>query len=696
MRRLTIVIAAVVLAAAATRAQQPQGDQDTTPTFRASTRLVTHSVTVTDRDGNPIEGLTPQDFIVSENDVPQEVAFAVFQRISSELAPPDPADPDAALFLASDAVPSPVQTQIATPPAGDVRYQDRRLIVLYFDLYALGAAERVRAFLDAQKYIDTQMTASDLIAIMTFQDGAVRVRNDFTDNRAALRETLVRLLYNDDLDDDGVPDIDGGTPFGQDDGEFNLFSTDRRLSALQTGVTMLRGLPERKVLMYFASGMRLTGTDNQAQLRATINAARRANVTINPIDARGLVAFAPLGDASRASPGASIFSGQAPLRIMTGFQQSQDTLYALAGDTGGRALLDYNDLSAGIVRAAQAVQSYYIIGYYSTNTATDGKFRRIEIELAGNPSARLAYGDGYYADKIFAEFTGADKERQLEEALLLEDPITDVTIAMEVNYFQLNSAEYFVPVAVKIPGSELAIVRRRGALRTEVDFIGVIKDDFGYTVQNIRDRLPIQLTEETAEAFASRPIQYETGFTLLPGKYVLKVLTRDAQTGRIGTYQGNFTVPNLNKEETRLPISTVVLGSQRVPLDESLFTVKQKVDGLSTHPLVHGGQKLIPRVTRVFSTSRDLYVYLQAYEHGAETMRPLVAFVSLYHGDVKALQTTPVPVTDGMQGRSQAVPIMMRVPLETLPPGQYECQVTVLDPEGQKIAFWRAPVALVE
>ena len=700
-----MVVAVAVCAAPGLSAQQPPGAAPPLqPTFRVSTRLVVHTVRVTDRNGNPVEGLTPQDFVVTENDQPQEVAFAVYQRIPTDPAPVPAADtalafadPALAAPAPADTVPPPVQTQILTPPPGDTRYQDKRLIVLYFDLMGLGGdADRIRAFLDAQKYIDTKMTAADRIAIMTFQDGAVRVRNDFTADRAALRETIIRLLYNDDLDGDGIPDNPEGTPFGQDDGEFNLFSTDRRLAALQTAVSMMRPLPEQKVLMYFASGLRLTGTDNQAQLRATINAALRANVTINPIDARGLVAMAPLGDASRASPGAGIFSGRMAFTMMTGFQQSQDTLYALAKDTGGMALLDYNDLTAGIVQAADAVTSYYIIGYYSTNTATDGRFRRIKISLAGNPDLELAFRPGYHAEKTFANFSGAEKERQLEEALLLEDPITEVTIAMEVNYFQLNSAEYFVPVAVKIPGSELAIVRRRGAARTEIDFIGVVKDEYGYTVQNIRDRLPIRLTEETATQLATRPIQYDTGFTLLPGKYVLKVLTRDAETGRIGTYQGEFRIPNLNKEETRLPISSVVLSSQRVALGDALFTVDQKIDGHATSPLVHNGQKLIPSVTRVFSTSRDLFVYLQAYEHSAETTRPLVAFVAFYQGDVKTFQTAPVPVVDGMYGRSKAVPIMISVPLADLPPGRYECQVTVLEPETQKIAFWRAPIVLVE
>ena len=119
---------------------------------------------------------------------------------------------------------------------------------------------------------------------------------------------------------------------------------------------MLRPLPEQKTLLYFASGMRLNGTDNQAQLRATVNAAIRANVTLNPIDARGLVATPPLGDATPRSPGGiGMFTGKLAEAIVTNFQRSQDTLYALAKDTGGKAMFDYNDLSLGIVQAAQAV-----------------------------------------------------------------------------------------------------------------------------------------------------------------------------------------------------------------------------------------------------------------------------------------------------------------------------------------------------
>src|SRR5439155_13146436 len=169
---------------------------------------------------------------------------------------------------------------------------------------------------------------------------------------------------------------------------------------LQTAVNMLRTVKEQKSLVYFASGLRLNGTDNQAQLRATVNAANRANVSFFPVDARGLVANAPLGDATRQSPGgAGMFNGAGAMSLVTNFQRSQDSLYALAGDTGGKAMLDNNDLSAGIVQAQKAITSYYVIGYYPTNANLDGKLRRVKISLKEDLSAKLDFRQTYFAAK---------------------------------------------------------------------------------------------------------------------------------------------------------------------------------------------------------------------------------------------------------------------------------------------------------
>ena len=178
----------------------------------------------------------------------------------------------------------------------------------------------------------------------------------------------------------------------------------------------------------------------------------------------------------------------------------------------------------------------------------------------------------------------------------------------------------------------------------------------------------------------------------------MKFLARDDETGRIGTYLTRFVIPNLNKEEKRIPISSVVLSSQRMDLRDAVYSAgkaSEQATAQSVNPLVQEGQKLIPNVTRVFSKSRDMYVYLQAYERAAASTQPLVAFVSFYRGQTKAFETPPLTVTSGLDPKSKAVPLRFSLALNRLPPGRYNCQVSVVDPSGQKAAFWQAPVMLV-
>src|SRR4029453_5200053 len=319
------------------------------PTFRSTTRLIVEAVGVVGKDGRTVEGLTAKDFTVTEDGEPQSISFVEFQRIEpvnrAQVSPGQKGQP----VVTVPAV-KPTGLQVSSTPLGEIRYRDRRLLVLYSDATALPTPDLLRACAAARVFIDTQMTPQDLLAIMAFKGGGVRVKQDFTDDRAALREVIQDLIFGEDKDGDGIADPEPGTAFGQDDGEFNIFNTDRQLSALQTAVTMLRPFAEQKAVIYFASGLRLNGVDNQAQLRAPSNPTVRA---------RGPVAQAPLGDATKASPGGiGMFSGQLANTATTNFQRSQDSLYSLAKDTGGKALVDYNDLSRGIVDAADSLTSY--------------------------------------------------------------------------------------------------------------------------------------------------------------------------------------------------------------------------------------------------------------------------------------------------------------------------------------------------
>jgi VWFA-related protein len=689
--------------------------------FEATTQLVVVNLSAKDKDGNPIKGLKPSDFTVTEDGKAQTIKVFEYQELEEAAAPapapapapklepkkeaPKPAPAPVALAKAMEAnvVKPVVGTQIAPAKPGEIKYRDRRLLVMFFDLTGMPIQDQMRSQNAALKFMQSQMTASDLMAIMTFSTD-LKVLEDFTDDRDLLAKDIKNLSIGEGTDIAGATSDDSsedtGAAYSADDTEFNIFNTDRQLAALETAVRMLGSLSEKKALVYFASGMAKTGLDNEAQLRATINAAVRSNVAFYPIDARGLVAQAPLGDATKGSPGGQgMYSGSSSRSAQSNFQGQQETLYTLAADTGGKALLDNNDLGLGIVQAQKDISSYYILGYYSTNEALDGHFRRIKIQLNPAMASKLGkpldYRTGYFASKEFKQFNSSDRERQLAEALLLGDPITDLSIAMEVDYFRLARASYFVPVAVKIPGSDIELARHGTSETTRLDFIGQVKDAKGAVAGNVRDYIEVKLKDEAASQLSKRTLQYDTGFTLAPGAYTLKFLARDNETGKMGTFETKFTIPDLTTEPRFLPISSVVLSNQREKLDAAVATAERDRRLLTSDPLVQDGVKLLPSVTRVFKKDQDMYVYLEAYEPTAETTQPLVATVSFYRGKVKAFETAPLQVTEGLNKTSKALPVRFSVPMAKLQPGRYTCQVSVLDPTAQKFAFWRAPMVLV-
>lgn len=707
MRKIIAALLVLALVRPAGAQQIGQNKDPNAPsdfTLSMKVQLVVETVVVKDRQGNAVEGLTAKDFVVTEDGAPQTIRFCEHQDLAANAKPlqaSKAADEDLKIYKRL------ARSQIAPETPEKERYKNRRLLALYFDMSAMRPADQLRALYAAEKFIRTQMTSVDLVSIMRYNSASVDVLQDFTADRDRLLSILETMIVGEGQDSaeevDDASSADTGAAFGQDDSEFNVFNTDRQLSALQTAARMLGQVNEKKSLIYFAGGLRLNGINNQAQLHATVDAAIKAGVSFWPIDARGLVAEAPLGDATQGSQGnANIYNGAAANATTVAFQYSQDTLYALAGDTGGKAQLDSNDLDRGIVQAQQAISDYYVIGYYTTNTARNGKFRHVKVALSADTGARLEYRQGYYADKEFARFTAVDKERQLEDALMLEDPITELSIAMEIDYFQLNRAEYFVPIVVKIPGRELALAKRGGAEHTLIDFVGEIKDMVGgMTVSNVRDNVNIKLSDATAAELAHRPIEYDTGFTLLPGKYMIKFLARDDETGRIGTYQTTFVIPNLNKEEKRIPISSVVLSSQRVELKQAIYDAakaKEREKEDAVNPLVQGGSKLVPSVTRVFNSNRSIFVYLQAYKPHVEgsppSTQPLMAFVSLYSAGAEVFKTAPIAVEPNATTRLGVVPLSFDFSANRLAPGRYDCQVTVLDPAASKATFWRAPIVI--
>ena len=294
------------------------------------------------------------------------------------------------------------------------------------------------------------MTPADLVSIVSF-DTSLKVVQDFSSDKKLLLSALDKIAGNEGTGQEaGTTGTSEGTPddagsFVADDTDYNIFNTDLRLQALSTIAKNLAGIDQKKSILYFSSGMTKTGVENQAQLRAAVNAAVRSNVSIYAVDSRGLEAMPPGGIASSASlRGVSSYSGAAVQNDLDSNYASQETLVTISNDTGGRAFLDSNDFSKAYAKVQADSETYYVLGYRSSNPNRDGRFRRIQVKL-NRSDVKLEYRMGYYGPRDFQHFTKEDREQQLQEEMMSDLPNTDLPVYLATGYFRTQENKFLRP-----------------------------------------------------------------------------------------------------------------------------------------------------------------------------------------------------------------------------------------------------------
>jgi VWFA-related protein len=663
------------------------GQEQTDYVFHAESDLVLVNVTVRDRNGKFVSGLKPSDFTLLEDNKPQKiVSFDVENVDAMPAVDVAQAKPQAGAVTGQPSVPA-----SATDTAS--QFKDRRLIVLFFDLSAMEPDEIERAVTSAEHYLDAQMLPADLVSIISL-GSSLLVNQDFTTDRALLKKQLDEFSSGSGQGfeegttgtTEGTPD--SGQPFTADDTEYNIFNTDRRLEALRSVAEKLAYVQQKKSLIYFSSGMDRTGIENQSELRAAVNAAVRSNLAIYTMDMRGLQALVAGGEAQNASlRGVSAYSGQATLNALNSNFTTQETLVTLASDTGGRAFLDSNDFSKIFTGVQQDTSTYYLLGYHSTNAARDGRYRRIVVK-SNLPGVKIDYRRGYYAAADYQHSTKDDKERQLEEELASDLPATDFPLYLGVSYFRLEGNKFFVPISLVVPGSQIPFVRSSDRDKATLDVIGMVLDNEHHPLNRIRDT--VKLTVNTSTEVQKKNVQYDTGMSLISGKYHLKFVVRENQTGRMGSFETDIDVPELKGQPMKM--SSVVLASQ-------IQTVKKSTN---LNPLIHDGSEIIPNITHVFAASQHLFLYYEVYDpvvgtasagssRAAESKSGirLLSNVDFFQGKAKAYESSLVEMTELNARERKAAVFQLDVPLTALKPGFYTCQVNVIDDAGGRFLFPR-------
>jgi VWFA-related protein len=700
--------AALALAWSATLAQAPQGGAGTQqppagpPGFvlRSQTNVVLVDVRVWDKQGKPVTDLKKEDFRVYEDGARQTITSFSLENIERLQQATAEGGPPLILDLAK------------LPPAqAPQALQDHRLLIMFFDLSSLAPEDLLRAVKAATDFARTRMTPADLVAIVTYTS-SLRVVQNFTNDRDALDKSLKTIRMGEEASALGAAGTQGeaGTinaageevvaqdvsaAFTPDETEFNIFNTDQKLAAIESLARMLRDVPGRKSVVHFSSGVERTGVENQAQLRATIDAANQANVSLYTVDARGLMALPAGGDASSASPaGTAVYTGQAVFSQLSSLHGSRETLASLAADTGGKSFYDLNDFSQAFREVQAENSSYYLLGYSPTNLRSDGRFRRLRVEV-DRPGLRIASRPGYFAPKDFRQFTREDKELQLQRALEFDQPFLDLPFVVEAAYFLQANKNYNVVLAAKIPASAVSFLRKSATHQTEFDFIWRVTDPKGSVAGVLRDTLPVKVSEETYQRVLSGNVLYEGGMVLSPGNYRLKVVVRENQTGKMGTFEQPVTLPPV--PDSGLALSSIVLSNE---VQAGASGRSRKPRGIQEDPLQVGAQSVLPSVTRVFRTNQNLYVLLESYrgklgENAGSAPGPPAVALAFLRGGAKVAEAGPFRGKMEKAGTGRAS-YFVQLPLAKFPVGRYIVQVNVLDPAAERVAFARVPMAVVK
>jgi len=684
------------------------------PVFRAVRDVVLVDVVVRDRSGAVVRGLTANDFEVIEDGKPQQVSTFSFQEINRDATPimsrnllgdvesrvltgapaatatAKPAAP-AAGAAAADASPAPADPKKFSSD----ELAGRRLMILLFDTSSMQPEDVQRSIDSAKKYVDEKMSPADLIAVATVGT-TLDVLSDFTGDRAKVADVLNKLAYTEGTATPPPSDATlltdelaaAGEEAAAETSELDMFNNDVRLRAIKTLAESLQSIEQKKAIVYFSAGMQRSAADNQVELRAAVNAAVRANVSIYPVDTRGLQAVVPGGDArggggggrggggggGRGGGGRGLFSGASVMQQFASLASSQDSLTTLAANTGGTAFTDTNDFGEAFRRIDRDMSAYYILGYSSGNVARDGRFRRIQVRVK-KEGLRVEARAGYYAERDFAHTARNDREAQLQEQLFSAVSATDLPVFASAEFFRLAPDKYYVPISLAVPGNAVPVPP--GKDKVTLDVLGMLFDEMGQPVGRFRQTLTIPAG--TGKTLAGKQVLYQSGMTLPPGRFGLKVVVRENETGLTGSYEAPVRVPQL--AQAPLKVSSVVLSTQ----------LQAAPKGKSDNPLVRDGVQLLPNLTHVVGRDQKLFFYYEVYDPAMEAGKgpELRTSLAFYRGKVKVLETPVVVRSTVDAGDRKAALFQFEVPAERFTPGLYTCQINIIDEVAGNFAFPR-------
>ena len=520
-----LVVLALLLSTISLSAQQP--------TFRASVRLVNVNVIAHDSSGRPIKDLTASDFRIFEDGTEQKIeVFAIENGSVTAPSVPSAAAPPSRIFTNR----APQRT------AGGVS------VILFDRLNSSWADSKLAR--DQILKILAEASAEERIALYVLESDAITVLHDFTSDSSRLTAALNKHLgatsselarseeKTDDFAASGIASLDADTAAWLERTQTMVSEhylrrrAELTTNALESIANHLAGTPGRKSLVWVSGAFPLVipGDHGPQIMNREVNRATRAintaDVAVYPVDIRGLM---PAINPTTAT--ATIARGAPPPQVFTTMattHPAQDTMHQIAEATGGRVYLNTNDIGGSVRKAIDDSRVSYMLGYRSSQTDENQKFRRIAVRV-GRPGLELRYRRGYLPSPPIVR---SSKARLEALTRVMQSPIeaSSIPLAAEISRFQKDAT-----VIVRIDPESLTWTPVKDAREAEIDVV---------ISQSLPDGKYFKVKETTVHLTAD-PERYKqmiedgltlsSNFTAVSDAYRLHVVVSDVASQSVGS-----------------------------------------------------------------------------------------------------------------------------------------------------------------
>jgi len=537
---MRLLILAPMLAAGTLDAQLPE------TIIRTTTRLVQVNVIVT-KHGAPVPGLKKEDFQVFDNGKRQEIRL--FSEETRAILP------SADSPLPKGTFTNQLEQRSGTPAAVTAILLDGVNTRFSDQAYA---RQQVVTFLK-------QIQPEDRIALYTLDSRGLKVLHDYTTDSSDLLAKLAK--YQGDI----APDVTGVSEFSDALGgwlesrgnslERAYYLNDRiqqTLHAIEFIADNLAALPGRKNLIWVSSafplqigffgnsgggggggasaarsgsaGMPGMGRGNsggfprqprQQQTWTTdtdqaVRALNNANLAIYPVDARGLVAS--------ASP-----------RVSSRVYVNQGTMFELAGRTGGRALVNTNDIAGAIRTAIEDSSLTYTLGFYPENDKFDNSFHNLKVKLVDFPHLELRYRKGYLDQSTPPQEEGVRKAALRDSVV---SPMDANGIGLRANVHETSAG---FDVTLRVDPKSILLDPQGDRWAGKLDLLFVEKDAHGAQTYGVDDTLSMELKQQNYDRMQREGLTYHRVLPRTDKASELRVVVRDASTGAVGSITAPFS-----------------------------------------------------------------------------------------------------------------------------------------------------------